>query len=167
MSVTSKSPLRFAGSVVNSGNVNTGEQNFTVGGGQVAVIYSGMQSGMQLSGNAPGAFAGTTGGDNVLLWSGGGRLKQVFTHQPMSGLFRITFYDSAVPTSGGPFVNSGHKILGYVWAPLLSGFLVPGATFSLDFPFQSGLCVGGLKSGVPGFTVAFTPEAQPTLVNPG
>jgi hypothetical protein len=164
MSVTSRSPLRFAGAVLNSGNVNTGEQNLTLGGSVAASIYSGMVSG---AASLLAAFGAVAAGADILFFSGAGRLKDVFTHQPNSGVAAPFFYDAASPTGSGPNAQSGSKVIGSFSAPTLSGSSPAGQYYSFDFPFQSGLCCGPMKSGFPGFTVTYTPEANPALANPG
>lgn len=170
MSIQTRSPTRIAGANTNSGNVYTGEQNFTLGGGQSATIYSGMVSGMSLA-SAPGAVNGvnTAGGADVLFFSGAGRLKDVLVLPPsaISG-GRVIFYDAPTPTSGGPFAASGHKIIGQIpqgfgfgaggtsGVPLVGG----GQVLGFDIPFNSGLCAN-VVSGAPGFTVTWTPETNP------
>jgi hypothetical protein len=162
MSVTTRNPMRMAGANVNSGNVSTGEFNCSFGGGQAATLYSGMAA-PALTG-APGAVAG---GADVLIFSGAGRLKDVMPHVQLSGI-QITFYDSAVPTSGGPFAASGHKIIAVVpantWAPPGGVFGVGPIQYGFDMPFQSGLCVAS-KSGQPGLTVSWFPETN-VISNP-
>lgn len=167
MANATRIPLRLAGAVVNSGNVNTGEQNQTYGGGQSATIYSGMVSGVSLLG-APFAIPNTPAqGADVQFVSGAGRLKDILINGLASGQTCI-FYDAPVATSGGPFVASGHKILGQIPAGGAIGAVfgnpqglsvVPGQVIALDVPFNSGLCCN-LKSGIPGFTVTWTPETN-------
>jgi hypothetical protein len=168
MALATKLPVRFAGACVNSGNVNTGEQNQTYGGGQSATIFSGMVSGVNLLA-APFAIPNTPAqGADVQFVSGGGRLKDILINGLASGQACV-FYDAALATSGGPFVASGHKVLGVIPAGTVVGAVfgnpqgitaVPGQVIALDMPFNSGLCCN-LRSGIPGFTVSWTPETNP------
>jgi hypothetical protein len=173
MAVTTRSPLRLVGACVNSGAVNTGEQRATYGGGMTACIYSGMVSGVGLTG-APFAITGvnTAGGADLMLWSGPGRLKDVLIQQTVVSGQQTTFYDGATPTSGGPFVASGHRMLGVI-PPGVSGgpgvfglmgsglpTVAQGQVLAYDIPFHSGLIVN-MKSGGQGFTVTFSPEVNP------
>lgn len=162
MSQTSKSPLRFAGAVFNSGNVNTGEQNMTFGGLIAATVYSGIASGVSLTG-APGAVAF---GSDILFQSGAGRLKDVLLGQVFVSGVTLKFYDSAAPASGGP--ASGVKTLFTIVNSVLSGAvgLAAGTVLAADVPFTSGLAVNMTQN--PGtFTVTWTPEPNPSLANPG
>ena len=172
MAVVSRVQLRFVGATVNSGAVNTGEQRQTYGGGQVSTIYSGMVSGVSILG-AVGAIANTVAqGADLMLWSGPGRLKDVLILQGVVSGQQTTFYDGALATSGGPFVASGHRILGIIPAgtatfPGVFGLLgsglptvLAGQVLSYDMPFHSGLIVN-MKSGGQGMTVSFSPEVNP------
>lgn len=172
MSVSSKNPLRLAGATVNSGDVNTGEQKVTTGGGQSMSIYSGnaVLSGVLSAAYANAGVAVGTGYD-VLLVSGAGRIKDVMLHQQALSGLAITFYDAGAVSSGGPFPLSGHKVVAVVPGstnvanPINSGTAFVAVTpltpfWGFDKPFQSGLCVA-LKSGQPGFTVDFIPETNP------
>ena len=168
MSVQTRSPLKVLGGNANSGNVNTNEQIITQGGGQAMSIYSGnaVLSGALTAAYCPAGAATGTGYD-VLLFSGAGRLKDVFTHQQTSGV-AITFYDAGVVSSGGPFAASGTKIVAVVPANTFGGgpagslFGAGPSVLGFDIPFQSGLAVA-LKSGQPGFTVTFWPEVNPNI----
>lgn len=145
MSVTSRKPLRMAGANVNSGSVNTGEQNMTDGGGQL-VCLSGM-----LSGNPDGGL--------VIISGTAGRLNSVSLHTYVSGV-AITFFDAtATFTSGGPFLLSGHKII----------YSAPANTLGLQYavikpgvPFTSGLQVRA-ASGAPGFSIGWSPQTDPAV----
>lgn len=162
MSVTSKNPLRFAGAVFNSGSINTGEQNMTFGGLVAATVFSGIASGVSLAA-APGAVAF---GSDILFWSGAGRLKDVAIGTVFASGSTVKFYDSAAPASGGP--ASGVKHLFDIVNSVLSGAvgLAPGTVLAADIPFTSGLACNLTQN--PGtFTVTFTPEPSPALVNPG
>lgn len=179
MANTTRNPLRLVGGTVNSGAVNTGEQRATYGGGQVSTIYSGMVSGVGIQ-SAPGAITGvnTAGGADLMLWSGPGRLKDVLVLQGVVSGQATIFYDGATPTSGGPFVASGHRVLGFIpagtaTAPGVFGLLgsglptvLAGQVLSYDMPFHSGLIVN-MKSGGQGFTVSFSPEIVPGGQYPG
>lgn len=179
MSVVARGGLRLVGACVNSGTPNTGEQRATYGGGQVSCIYSGMVSGVSVLG-APGAIPNTPAqGADIQLWSGPGRLKDVLVCQSVASGQQFTFYDAAVATSGGPFVASGHNVLGFVPAGV-SGItgafglvmtvglptVAAGQVLSYDTPFHSGLCLA-MKSGVPGLSISFCPDIIPTGPNVG
>src|ERR1700738_1449942 len=145
MSLATRTPLRFAGAVLSSGSVNTGEISFIRGGGQAACIFSGAASGAAAGGVGQGMVPG---GADLLFVSGAGRLNSVLQHTQMLSGLPIIFYDSAVPTSGGPFPLSGHKILGVIpptWAGGVAGSGSPvgftGTPLTVDMPFQSGLWV--------------------------
>jgi hypothetical protein len=149
-------------------NVKNAQKN-TFGGFNTGTFYSGGPAPNVVCAN-PGAVAF---GADVLLWSGAGRFDMV-APLPVtaSGMqLAVLFYDSAAPTSGGPFPASGHRIVGFI-PPYLSSFSGSPAAFAsgtfglntpvgpanpFSFTFQSGLCVA-LKSGQPGFTYSFTPE---------
>jgi len=179
MSVTSRSPLRVAGAAVNSGNVNTGEQNFTLGGAQNFTIYSGgMTSGAFIASTPPPAGAVVAAGSDCLIFSGAGRLKDVLIHpqglpQNLSGVL-LELYDAGAASSGGPFPLSGTRRIGSV-VFVGSGATTQGAVFgnviAFDWPFNSGLCValkpGPVLSGGGNlaFSITFTPETN--LPNPG
>jgi hypothetical protein len=149
---------------------NKNALKFTAGGFNCGTFYSGMVAPVLAAAN-PGAVAF---GADVLLYSGAGRFDLVFP-LPISASgyqLNVLFYDSAAPTSGGPFPLSGHRIVGFIPAFIAAtsgapGFLGSG-TFAINaptgppagpfaFPFQSGLCVA-LKSGQCGFSYTFTPE---------
>jgi len=144
--------------------VNTGEQNLTLGGAIAACQFSGMTSG-----SAPVAVGAVVAGSDTLFFSGAGRLKDVVLHQaPLSGTI-ILFYDTGTAiASGGPFPLSGHKVIGAIENSVLSGGVgaLPGTLFAFDVPFTSGLAAN-VTALPPGFTVTYTPEANPSLINPG
>ena len=183
MSVTSRSPLRMAGANINSGNLNTGEVNWTRGGAVRASVYSGA---LTMSG---GGYSALSSGGQILLFSGAGRLNSFTALFPagvalagngvigiLSGL-PIVAYDSVVLARSGLFLDgliaeSGRPIL-YTWhtSQMLSGGLLmlnndaPGyVPIQVDVPFNSGLCVMAI-SGSPGFVITYTPETN--LPNPG
>jgi hypothetical protein len=136
----------------------------TPGGFQTASIFSG-----QVAPNLAACPGAVAGGSDVLLFSGAGRLDDILQHVQMASGQPVFFYDSAVPTSGGPFALSGHKIVGVLPGTWAGGIATTasGATaaptsfvnpvFATRLPFQSGLCVNS-RSGQPGFTVAWSPE---------
>ena len=151
MATPRRKPLFIAGTPRSSGDVQTGEITWTRGGGRAASFLSGQNAG------------------DALIYGGAGRLNTllVLTAAPSSGS-TVLFYDSAVATSGGPFLGSGHKTLAVI-PPLfspsptsgLSPFAVPGYVGDLDVPFQSGLCVACVsRSGSAGFAVTYTPESS-------
>lgn len=164
MGIPNRTPLRVAGSSVNSGNVNTGEWLTTRGGGQCATIYSGWNSGTSLVAAGGNAGPAVLGGSDVLFVSGAGRLNTIIPLLAASGV-GVTFYDAAVATSGGPFVSSGHKILGVLPPNTWNGTSVLGgpAPIPIDVPFQSGLCAA-VRSGCAGFSITWTPETNPPAV---
>jgi hypothetical protein len=130
--------------------------------------------------NGPGTTSPSVSGPgDFQLWSGAGRLDtiMVIQSQIISGLMNpVIFYDAAVATSGGPFILSGHKVIGQIppYINVTSGqFVLSGntnwTTSQVGFsnantnvlPFTSGLCVA-LRSGQPAFSIGFSPEL-PTL----
>lgn len=141
-------PTVNIGSVLTSGDPNTGQMCYTQGGSKTFSKLSGVV------------------GPDVNIWVGGGRLDASFFHDSallaLSGQ-AVVFYDSAVAVSGGPLSTSGHKIVG-VLAP--TGFqadtsvsgaaLRGGIVINHGFPFTSGLCVT-TRSGQAGFSATFTP----------
>ena len=146
--------------------VRTAQKN-TQGGFWSASIFSGNAV---LSGALTAAPLAVGTGYDVLLFSGPGRLDSIMAHQPMQSGQAIYFYDAGAVSSGGPFVLSGHKIVG-IYPPtwrVPTGVAVasgqtnfvdsqPGIPIAVAQPFQSGLCVA-LKSGQPGFSAFWTPE---------
>lgn len=162
MSVTTRSPLRLAGAQLFSGGVNTGEQQTTRGGSVAGSIYSGTAI---LSGALLATYGSVGTGYDAILFSGAGRLNSVLPHSVISGV-SVTFYDTAVATSGGPFAASGHKILAVIPANTIGAFgnsLGCGPLpIQLDVPFQSGLAVQ-LRSGQAGFTFTYTPEVNQAI----
>lgn len=159
MSVQTRSPLRITGATLNSGFPATGEQAFTRGGQVTAGLYSGnVVSGLAASIAAPGAVLG---GADVLLFSGAGRLNTIIMQQTGGGT-AVPIYDGSVPTSGGPFVLSGHKILGTI--PASPGLLTPisgglPGPIPVDAPFLSGLIVA-FRSGMLSCSITYTPETN-------
>ena len=153
-------PTVTVGSVLTSGDPNTGQICQTLGGSKTVERKSGVV------------------GPDINLHVGGGRLDTVHVHWPAaasgfttnaafaSGL-PVTFYDSAVAVSGGPLNASGHKIVLKVFphdlylmgtgATVNSGLLGQGrAPFPVGAVFTSGLCVT-TASGQHGWTATFTP----------
>jgi len=129
------------------------------GGYRTASIYSGFNSGAVSLAAAPGAFQGGVGGTDILLYSGQGRLGVIIPMTAASGT-SIQFYDGVAPTSGGPFVASGHRVIGVLPANTIGQGTIGTGPLPVfcETPFFSGLCVGN-KSGHPGFTVGFSPES--------
>ncbi len=164
MSVSTRNPLRVLGGAATSGNANTGELQVTRGGVQLSTIYSGIIAAPGLTA-APGAVAA---GSDVLLCSGGGRLNSIIPHLVSASGQRLLFYDAVAATSGGPLYTSGHRVIGVLPAAtdqnlVNSGvYATPIGPITLDTPFLSGLCVA-TRSGCVGFSVAFTPEANPSF----
>jgi hypothetical protein len=157
-----KKPTFIAGTPRASGDVQTGEFPITRGGGRVAVTVF---SGGPLS---PGSgFYGKSvkTADQLLLYSGPGRLNTIIPLNATTSGTALYFYDSiTVARSGALPSESGYAVVGHIPAnaiglsPQLGGGMLPIQT---DCPFQSGLCVACL-SGTPGFTVTFTPESSIT-----
>jgi hypothetical protein len=141
-------PSIIAGTVFTSGDANTGQIPFTLGGSRVVTKYSGVV------------------GPDVVAYTGGGRLDAAFFHDSailaLSGQ-AVVFYDASVAVSGGPFAADGHKVLG-VLAPSdeqsatgISGAALRGGQVrNFGFTFQSGLAYS-TRSGQPGFSASFTP----------
>ena len=143
----------------------------TTGGFYSASIFSGaLAPGL---GGAPGSVAV---GPDVLLYSGAGRLDTVLVHQnTASSGYRlpIVFYDASAPVSGGPVPTSGHRVIAFSPAFISTSGGVYGATsgsavgypitwgmpVQIGAPFLSGLCFNS-RSGQPGVTVSWTPEAN-------
>lgn len=145
--VTQK-PLVTAGTVFNSGDVNTGQNMNSLGGSKTATRMSGVV------------------GPDVNLWVGGGRLDLGMVHSavvadiPAASGVPIVFYDSAVAVSGGPLNASGHKIVGVLGVNVTaSGVRYGGQVFQIGIPFTSGLCVS-VASGQVGWTASFTPAVS-------
>lgn len=159
MGYRTRNPHRFAGAVITSGNMDTGEINWTRGGMRLGCFFSGgLRS---LGSGAPAPVAQTA--DHAVFWSGAGRLNTVFPHQAISGV-AIHFYDSAVVARSGPntYMESGYRLIAVIPANTwdnrggtLEHIQVP---MQFDVPFYSGLAVIG-TSGVAGCTFTWTPEA--------
>lgn len=152
-------PDNLVGSILTSGDPNTGQLMQSYGGSKTVTRNSGVV------------------GPDINLWVGGGRLDTLHIHWPnsasgfttnaayASGL-PVTFYDSAVAVSGGPLPTSGHKILLKIapyepnllgTATIQSGLLGQGrGPMQIGTVFTSGLCVT-TASGIPGWTATFTP----------
>lgn len=157
MSVKSRSPLRMAGANTHSGNVNDGRLATTRGGGQRATIWSG-----GVAPNLSQAFGAVGSGNQVLFWSGAGRLDTVIPHLQMTSGLEVFFYDAATLAGSGVGI-SGQGIIGLIprthTAGHWSGHVLDPwpARIEVGTPFYSGLCAS-CPSGAPGFTVTFTPE---------
>lgn len=185
MSVTTRSPLRMAGAVVNSGFANTGEVPWTRGGQLTATVYSGAIAMGVTAAHGPNGNALSSGG-SILIVSGAGRLNSFVALYPAGVALAgnganaiisgqpIVAYDSVITARSGVFTDatiseSGRKIL-FSWSPpslVASGALVLTNRgvydpVPLDIPFFSGLCVMAL-SGSPGFTISYTPETNPAI----
>jgi hypothetical protein len=114
-------------------------------------------------------WSGTAAAADVLIVSGQGRLNTVMANVQMQSGQQVTFYDSNVATSGGPFPASGHIFLGRIkptWdgttpgvlsGAVLAPVLVSEFPQQYDVPFSGGLCFH-TTSGAPGFTVTYTSE---------
>ncbi len=147
-------PTIIGGTPLLSGDVNTTQLMHTLGGTKTATRMSGLV------------------GPDVVLWVGGGRLDNVEIHpgagvtMPAASGIAVTFYDTAVVVSGGPFFASGHKILAKIHPASLqgnnfnaffnSGLLSYGGQVNLGRVFTSGLAVA-VTSGQQGWTVSFSP----------
>lgn len=160
MSFRTRKPVRMVGGVVNSGNLDTGEVNWTRGGQRVVCVHSGglLNAG---SGFAPGGVVST---DQLVIFSGAGRLNTIIPLVAISGV-RVVFYDSSVAARSGGGAGNGGVESGY---PTLA--VIPANSFNapntlggplpieVDVPFRSGLAVSNI-SGAPGFSAVYTPEA--------
>lgn len=161
-------PTVTVGSILTSGDPNTGQICDTPGGSKTVQRMSGV-----------------VGDNNVNLWVGGGRLDTVHIHCPaaasgfttnaayLSGL-PVVFYDSAVAISGGPLNASGHKVVAKVapYEPSMAGAILANSgllgqgrgPIVIGAVFTSGLCYTG-ASGIPGWTATFTPVVSGTTGN--
>ena len=154
MSLTGKSPTRTAQWCGHSGNMDTGQQMQTAGGGKC------------------GAWTPSGLGVDTLIQSGPGRLDTVLLTTYFQSGRGVIFYDSAVATSGGPFSASGHIIVGLIPPAVNAGVGVVSGSFAgiagwtgepyrPGMPFFSGLCAapwpaGATGSGTHGFSVSYT-----------
>ncbi len=167
MSVTTRSPLRFAGANLSSGFPNTGEVQMTNGGQGTACLWSGALA-PSLAGCPTGAV---TSGGHTLVVTGAGRLHRIMPHSMMVSGQPIFAYDAGAITVSGISV-SGQRIIGFV--PPRSRSLLSLASGQVDttvewkdvievhMPFTSGLCIAA-ASGAPGVTVSFTTETNPAI----
>ncbi len=149
----------MAGACVNSGNVNTGEINYTRGGARTFCVYSGAL--LLGSGGSIPLAAATTG--HALWYSGAGRLNVILPHQGVSGAAGF-FYDSAVVARSGTatYTESGYRVVGVVPANTFGLVGVTGGgpvPINCEVPFFSGLC-GCFPSGMAGVTFTITPETN-------
>ncbi len=147
MSVPVSRPCYIAGTQNSSGDVGTAELRFTQGGGRAFTQWS-----------------GSVADNDVLIFSGAGRLNTLLQITQLVSGQAVVFYDSAIATSGGPFAASGHKIVGIIPSTFPGGawsgnLIVPwtGAPVIVGMPFQSGLCAA-TRSGTPGFTAGYSVE---------
>lgn len=160
MSLSTRSPLRLIGGVVNSGFPATNEVMWTRGGMHAATVYSGGA----LSPGSGFIGAGVKVADHILLASGAGRLNTVVNINSVLALSGVSlvFYDSAVPGLSGPgtYTNSGYRVLASVNGPQgQSGQFTTNGAFHFDMPYTSGLCVCAC-SGVAGFSASWIPETN-------
>ena len=159
MSFRTRRPVRMAGAVVTSGSIDTGELRTTRGGERRFTAFSGGI--LPLGSGNPAPVAQTA--DHAILWSGAGRLLMAFPLQAISGV-ALHFYDSAGVARSGPgtFQESGYAVLGVIppntWNNNGGTLLGIQSPLWFDMPFYSGLAVAG-TSGIPGFTVTWSPEA--------
>lgn len=149
MSVPTRSPLRMAGAILNSGGLNTGEVNFADGGERTYWSASGVAA-------------------DTLIQSGAGRLNVVTQLTQLASGRAVIFYDSAIATSGGPFSASGHKALFTIqptFSPGVWSGVAPRADWNLpqkpQMAFQSGLVAAPVvNSGTCSFAVGYTLETN-------
>ncbi len=148
MSTPVSRPCYIGGTIQSSGDVSTAEVRFTYGGGRAYTQWS-----------------GSAADNDLLIFSGAGRLNSLLQITQLVSGQAVVFYDSAIATSGGPFAASGHKIVGIIPSTFPGGawsgnLIVPwtGTPVVVAMPFQSGLCVA-TRSGTPGFTASYTTEA--------
>ena len=180
MSLRTRKPVRMAGGIVNSGNVDTGEVRWTRGGERVATALSGAIAGMS------GRGIPITSGGHGFIISGQGRVNTFAALRPYNLLSGVTaagaytsvlsgqpvvVYDAVMgQRSGiindGTLVESGARPI-FAWFPPVSysGLSVERGNVesyfqpvNVDQPFFSGLAVVAL-SGAPGFTLTYTPES--------
>lgn len=151
-------PCLVAGAVRYSGGVNTGEVPFTTGGQVVATVYSGDI----LNPGSGFAVGRVLTGDQLLIFSGAGRINKVFLTRSVFTLSGppLWFYDSAiVARSGAGPIESGYRAFGFNSPGGLSGQITQTGPYDLAFPFTSGLCASCV-SGIVGFSVSYTPETN-------
>lgn len=161
MGVATRNPLTTVGGLLYSGGVRTGHVQQTLGGQvAVSVLSGGILS--PGSGFTPGAVQTA---DQLLLFSGGGRLDSIVPHTVLSGV-AVRFYDASTVAASG--TAGGPRVLGIIPANSIGAFgnslgagplpIYPG------MPFTSGLCVS-CNSGIPGWTATFTPAVDPQYNN--
>lgn len=157
MSTPVQKPAYVGGTNASSGSVQTGQLTLVRGGGRSFSQFSG----------ALITNSALSGGGEIMIYSGAGRLDSCIMHNQLSSGLVATFYDAAIATSGGPFPLSGHKIL-FVTPPTWAGGTASTSGSALAFnpnavligqPFQSGLVVN-IRSGNPGWTIDFSPEVS-------
>lgn len=135
-----------AGTILFSGQPNTGQQPVTFG-----------------STHTFSQLSGQTLADGQ-IWRGGGRLETgqiIHNADPAASGIPIVLYDAAVATpvavAPGPLSASGHKVVGILRASnISSGWIIGGDLTRFDMIFTSGLHHSNI-SGAPGFTCSFTP----------
>lgn len=162
MSVANRNPLRMAGATLGSGNPATGEVHWTRGGVQKWGAYSGGILSLGSGSPNPATGAITVTGDHARVYLGAGRLHTVMPNVAISGVSLIVYDSSVVARSGpGTFQESGYGVIAALppntWHPGGGTLLGIQPPIAFDVPFHSGLCVAG-TSGVPSFTLTFTPE---------
>lgn len=156
MGIATRNPLTTVGGLLYSGGVRTGHVQQTLGGQvAVSVLSGGLLS--PGSGFTPGAVQTA---DQLLLFSGAGRLDSILPHTVISGV-ALRFYDAATVAASG---THGPRVLGIIpansigsFGPALGGGPLPVYP---GMPFTSGLCVSCV-SGTPGWTATFTPAVNP------
>ncbi len=156
MSTPVRKPAALAGTPRSSGDVQTGEFLLTRGGGRAATVNSG-----GLAFNAPGA---AKIGDQMIFYSGGGRLNTILPLLAQSGS-AVTFYDAGTVLASGAVPASGYRVLytipgntALMFPGLINGGPLP---IAVDVPFSSGLCATGIiASGMCPFTITYTPESN-------
>lgn len=147
-----------------------GRLTFSVfsGGVSGSMTLSGFGFATNLSGSVPFSYPLTTAPGHVVIWSGPGRMNEiVYLQYITSGGTLPIFYDNNQPTVSGPngYVGSGCTVVGFAPPNLnltASGVIITYATTPTIFgtPFFNGLSVYNGLSGMPGFTVTFTPGVQ-------
>ena len=164
MSLRTRRPMRMLGGAHVSGNLNTGEMPVADGGQKTVVVWSG---GLLMSGLIPG-YGTLSSGNQIMLWSGAGRLNTLQPHVMMQSGLAVFFYDTAAIAGSGVGV-SGQRIIALI-PPTHKASYTSGAELQTfpnwrdilrpQVPFTSGLCVSA-PSGAPGFTVSFTTVFDP------
>lgn len=150
MSFRTRKPVRMAGALIQSGNVDTGAVVMEKAGSRVYTSFSGVAV-------------------DTSIHAGQGKLNQAFYFTQIASGRGVIFYDGHAVTSGGPFSASGHKVLGILPMHAADAYFsgvernpisYPGVVNQYDFPYYSGLIAAPLAgSGNASFSVSYSPDA--------